>query len=243
VPRLDETRYPHPIARLIATGLGMVGTLLTNNLSLLAVGLFFGLMPIMLATGTMRSFLRFFITLVLPIAIALLFVWGWLVGAPPGAPIGSAPAAGIAYAGVITLRLLLLGGIGQLCLMTVRPGDLPATLRSIGIKGDALIIALASYALVPELRLRMEQVITARHARGLLPNRNLITRLRHFPFMLRPLFGWVLRSALQRTETWRQRGLRFDTMGDVLHISPISSVMVITLSLIWLSAVVFTKYL
>ncbi|MES2354503.1 MAG: energy-coupling factor transporter transmembrane component T [Pseudomonadota bacterium] len=242
MPRIDEMRYPHPIARLVATGLGIAGVLLTNNLPLLAVGVFFGVMPIMLVAGTIRPFLRFVLAVVLPIAIALLFVWGWLVGAPPGVPIGSAPIEGMAYAGVISLRLILLGGIGQLCLMTVRPGDLPATLRSIGIKGDALVIALASYALVPELRLRMEQVITARHARGLLPNRNVITRIKHFPFMLRPLFGWVLRSALQRTETWRQRGLRFDTMGNVLHVSQKHSAMVIALSLLWVSAVLFTKY-
>lgn len=231
-----------PRARVVGTAFAMAGAFLTDSPQALGLGLTIGVLPLVLLTGIQKAYFRFIVVLVLPIAIALLIVWGWLVGAPPGMPIGSAPTLGATYAATVVLRLAMLGGLGQLCLITVAPHDLAQTLRAIGLKDDALVIALASFALVPEIRLRLEQVTTAQYARGLLLNRRMTTRLRQFPHTLRPLFAWVLRSALQRSDAWRQRGLQADRLGSPLLVSRPASVAILVLSFVWMGVGVVTRF-
>lgn len=228
---------PHPIARGTATIIALAGTFLMKDVVVAAIAWFGVLIPLMFFAGIARQHGRFVLTVLAPVAIALLVVWGWLVGAPPGAPLGSAPAEGVKYACLIALRLALLGGIGQLCLSTIPHDQLVITLQSWGLRGDGLVIALGSLTLLPEMRLRAEQVLTARYARGLISDRHILTKIRQFPYLLRPLLAWVLRSAIQRSESWQQRQLLERLAGysyrDVVN-SKTASVFFILLALMWL---------
>lgn len=201
------TFSPSPRARGLTTLLALLGTLFARDVG--AMALLWGavLLPLMLAAGLVRQHLRFILVILAPVAVASGIVWGLVVGAPPGAPAGSAPALGLQYAAMITLRLAILGGIVQAGLLSVPGDDLSDTLRAWRIRGDALVVALGCFALAPELRLRAGQVITARYARGLVRSRGPIARLRQLPHMLLPLLAWTLRSAVQRADSWRERGL------------------------------------
>lgn len=165
------------------------------------------LVPLLILTGVFRSYFRFVFTILFPIAIALILVWSWIVGAPPGFAPASSPYEGTRFAILVTIRLALIGGISQLCLLSIPPNRLASTLKYWGIKGEGLIVALGCFALLPELKIRAGQVLTARYARGLVPNRSFCTRFRQVPYLFRPLLIWVLRSAIQRSEIWQQRQL------------------------------------
>ncbi len=61
--------------------------------------------------------------------------------------------------------------------------------------------------MIPDLKLRTEQVLTARAARGLVGRRTIAAKMAQIPRILMPLVSWALRSALLRAELWEHRGL------------------------------------
>lgn len=196
---------PPPRARLLACGLAIAGTLITRNPILLASALPC-LFVWLVCVGLGRSFLRILTVVWLPIAVSLIVVWGGIVGAAPNEPLGSNRLAGVLYALSTILRLVLMGGILQLTWASIHPLAIPWTLSRCGLRGDTLTIVISTYILLPELSMRAEQVLTARRARGLGAT-SLFGKLRELPILLRPLFAWALRSAIQRSENWNQRQL------------------------------------
>lgn len=235
VSNVSDRSYPHPIVRVGAALIAIAAAFTTQNIWLLAGGALIGVVGLSILAGIHRAFLRFAIAVVLPISLALFVVWGWLVGAPPGQPLNSAPNAGFAYGAVVSLRLLILGGVGQLCMLTVRANDLPATMRAIGCGSQAIIVMMATFALLPELRFRTDQIITARYARGLVGKRNFLNGMLQVPFILRPLLSWMLRSALQRADAWRQRDITFVSSRLVISHSLTAGVVLVCLA--WLATV------
>ncbi len=211
---------PHPRVRGLAAVLAIAGTLLGHNPLWMVLTWLLVLMPAALLSGSLRSHVGFAAVVVAPVAIAVFLVWGLLIAAPPGQEIGSDPHGGLRFAAVVVLRLLLLGGIIQLTFLTIPPEQLPFTLSRWGVRGDAAIVTLGVFALLPELRLRADQVLTARQARGLVPNRSFVARMYQLPFLLRPLFAWALRSAIQRADSWHQRGMlsRIDNLTQFPHL-------------------------
>lgn len=197
----------HPWVRGMAALLAVVATMTVTSLAGAGAVWLAVMLPLAAVAGVIRKHLKFVLTFVLPISCALVVVWWGIVGAPPGSARGSAPGAGALYAGLVSIRLALLGGVTHLCLTTIRPERLVATLKAWGLKGELLVIAVSSMTLAQEMRLRGEQVLTARYARGFVARRSLITDLLQLPFVLRPMLAWVLRAAIQRGEVWQQRGL------------------------------------
>lgn len=160
-----------------------------------------------MAAGHSRQHVIFLAIVVAPIGIMLVLVWGWIVGAPPGALAYSDHAGGVTFAAETTLRIALLGGLFTLVVRTIPQEEVVSTLRAWGCRKETLVVLVGTLALLPELRARAEQILTARYARGLIADRRFTSRLRQLPYLLRPLTAWVLRSALQRGETWAQRDL------------------------------------
>jgi len=196
----------HPRVRGLAALLAIVGTLTVT--SVLGAALAWIVVVLLLAVnGRMRKHLKFVLTFVLPISCALFVVWWGIVGAPPGKLLRSAPGQGAAFAGLVSLRLALLGGLSQISLTTIKPHRLVSTLVAWGLKGELLVITVSAMTLVEEIKLRGEQVLTARYARGFVQRRSFVSDLMQLPFILRPLLAWVLRAAVQRGEVWEQRGL------------------------------------
>jgi energy-coupling factor transporter transmembrane protein EcfT len=183
----------------------VLAALISKSLFSLLLGCFVLSLILIVTSKTRAPYLSYWLVVLLPLATILCLIWGLLIGAPPDAPAGSDQLGGIYFALKIILRLAILGGVTQLFLLTVEPEDLPQLLYQIGIRGELLIVLLGSFALGPELTLRADQVMTARLARGMMPNRGIISRIYQLPFILRPLFAWALRSAIQRSENWHQK--------------------------------------
>jgi len=202
-----------PWARGGASLAAIIGSVLVRDpLAMLA---YWGLVlaPLFWGTETIGEHSGFALYVIAPLALALVGVWGWLVGAPPGLPPGSNPIEGGMYGLRISTRLLLLTGIFQLCFLTLPEKELVYTLHQWGLGGSGVAVVVGGLSLWPEAKRRAEQVMTARYARGLVSDRRLLTRLKQLPFLLRPLLVWILRSGLERAEVWKQRGI-VERIGD-----------------------------
>ena len=234
----------HPRLRGVAFVIAILGAVFVNNW--LIAGLVWAviLLSLLWLGGVLSRHLRFILTFVLPIGAALMLVWWKIVGAPPGAELGSAPAEGAAFAGVVIFRLALFGGITQLCLNTIKPEILIPTFRSWGLRGDLLVIVVSALTLFQEMQVRLEQVLTARLAGGFVRRRNIFSNLTQFPFLLRPMFAWILRAALRRGEIWQQSRLleRMDKSGVEVRGSIVTSMFYITLAIVWFTISISTRF-
>jgi energy-coupling factor transporter transmembrane protein EcfT len=194
-----------PRARLTATLLAAIASFVANRFAPLILAMAV-LMLLLARAGLLKTYLKFLLAVLGPTAFMLILIWGFIARAPPGMPMGSDPRGGAEYAGIIAFRLAALGGVIQLALLSVPSRLLPATLRGWGLRGEGLVVALGVFAVGPELILRSEQVLTARQARGLAIGGRW-GKFREVPRLLRPLFVWSIRSAVQRSEAWQQRAL------------------------------------
>jgi energy-coupling factor transporter transmembrane protein EcfT len=234
------SRVP-PAARLATLLILIVATFIDTRLISLEVMIV--VLAILLAVDhLLPRFLKFLAFVQLPMTFMLVAVWGWVAKAPPGVPMGSDPRGGAMFALLISLRLTVLGGAFQLIMLSIPSRFLPATLRGWGLRGEGLVVALGVFAVEPELKLRAEQILIARRARGLLGGSRW-AGLTQLPRLLRPLFVWSIRSAVHRAEVWEQRAmlLRIGRLHDESSpFSPVIGAASVALSLLWLAvAIVF----
>jgi hypothetical protein len=134
-------------------------------------------------------------------------VWGWIVAAPPGAPVHSDSLGGMLYAARISVRLGAMVGVMQALLLSVSLDQLGRGLFSLRLPRHVVLVVLSVFALGPELRKRMDQVLTARAARGLMHRGGRWRAVRNTASTLVPLVSWGFRSAALRSEYWLQRRL------------------------------------
>src|SRR5205085_4531692 len=110
--------------------------------------------------GFLAKHLKFTTTAFGPLGAMWIFVWWFLLGAPPGETQGSNPSGAMDYALLLLFRLLVVTALAQLGFMAARGDRLPQVLHACRIRGDLLISILGAFALLPELQLRTDQVLT-----------------------------------------------------------------------------------
>jgi energy-coupling factor transporter transmembrane protein EcfT len=236
------SRVP-PVARLAALLMFVVATFINSRLSPLPVVLLV-LMILLAIEGFLPRFLKFLVFAQLPMTIMLIAVWGWVAKAPPGKPMGSDPHGGMLFALLVSFRLAVVGGAFLLFMLSIPYRVLPATLRGWGFRGEGMVVALGVFAVEPELKLRAEQILTARRARGLLKGGRW-AGLKQLPRLLRPLFVWSIRSAVHRAEVWEQRAvlLRVHLLPtEEVLFSSAAGVAAMAFSVLWLSAAIAFRW-
>jgi energy-coupling factor transporter transmembrane protein EcfT len=237
-------RHPvPPAARLASLIVVVIATFITDRLIALAIATL-ALAILMARAGLFSRYLRFLLFVQLPMMGMLILVWGFVTRAPPNMPMGSDPRGGIIFAILIALRLAVVGGAFQLAMLSIPSRLLPATLRGWGLRGEGLVVALGVFAVEPELKLRSEQILVARRARGLLGGGRW-AGMKQFPHLLRPLFVWSIRSAIHRADMWEQRTmlLRVEKLpGEDQPFSPAAGAIILALSLIWLGVSIALRW-
>jgi energy-coupling factor transporter transmembrane protein EcfT len=237
------SRVP-PAARLATLVIAILATFLNRRLILFPPAIL--LLMLMLAIdGLLPKFIRFLMLVQLPMTLMLVGVWGWVAKAPPGEPMGSDPHGGVLFALLISLRLTMLAGAFQLMMLSIPPRLLPVTLRGWGLRGEGLVLALGVFAVEPELKLRAEQILVARRARGLLAGSRW-AGFKQLPRLLRPLFVWSIRSAVHRAENWEQRAMLLRVQMLPSELRPFSSAAgyaSVAIALLWLAAVITVRAL
>jgi energy-coupling factor transporter transmembrane protein EcfT len=236
------SRVP-PAARLAALLLFIIATFINTSL-LPCVFITIALGILLALDGLLPTFLKFLFVIQLPMTIMLVLVWGYVAKAPPGMPMGSDPRGGKIFALLIALRLTALGAAFQLFMLSIPSQLLPATLRGWGLRGEGMVVALGVFAVQPELKLRAEQILIARRARGMLGGSRW-AGLKQLPRLLRPLFVWSIRSAVHRAEIWEQRAmlLRVHALPtEETAFSPAVGATAVAASILWLAVAVFVRW-
>ena len=250
------SRVP-PVARLATLLILIIATFINTRFTLFAVAIA-ALACLLAADHLLPKFLTFLAFVQVPMTLMLVAVWGWVAKAPPGMPMGSDPHGGVLFALLISLRLTVLAGAFQfsgddvdkrirafqLIMLSIPSRLLPATLRGWGLRGEGLVLALGVFAVEPELKLRAEQILVARRARGLLGGSRW-AGLKQLPRLLRPLFVWSIRSAVHRAEVWEQRAmlLRVGLLpNESLPFSVGAGYASVALSAMWLAGVVAFRW-
>jgi len=195
----------HPVARGLATLFVIVGTILADDIAPLLIMWLVILVPSITATRILKRHGRMLLSTVLPLGLLFVLLRGWIVSAPPDMPAGSDSGVNIRYAMMIVLQLTVFAGMLQLCFYSIPPSQLLSTFRHWGIRGHLLTVAIVAFTIRQELKMQTEQILTARYARGLMPDRRFIMRIRQVPYIFRPLLAWSLRDAIRRSEFWVQR--------------------------------------
>jgi energy-coupling factor transport system permease protein len=198
---------PYPLVRLFAAAGAIVATQVALDGIVLTLVWLCVALPLVCCAGVIRRHAKFVGVFLLPFSIALFVVWVMLVGTPPAAHTSYGPWPAMEYALRISARLALIAAIIQLCLLTIAPERLQTVLSQWWVRGDALVISIATVSLLPELQRRADQVMAARLARGYVARRSVVQIVAQLPALMRPLFTWVLRSSVERTAVWRQRRL------------------------------------
>ena len=232
-----------PAARLATLIILVAATFIDTRIVLLPIVLI--VLGIFIAIdGLFPVFLKFLLGAELPMTLMLIGVWGWVAKAPPGVPMGTDPIGGVRFALLISLRLAVLGGAFQLAMLSIPTRLLPATLRGWGLRGEGLVVALGVFAVEPELKLRAEQILVARRARGLLAGSRW-AGFKQLPYLLRPLLVWSIRSAVHRADVWEQRAMLLRVEQLPTEITPFSSAagaISLALSILWLIAAIFFRW-
>jgi hypothetical protein len=232
-----------PAARLATLVILVAATFIDTRIVLLPIVLV--VLGIFIAIdGLLPVFLKFLLAAELPMTLMLVVIWGWIAKAPPNEPMGTDPAGGVRFALLISLRLAVLGGALQLAMLSIPTRLLPATLRGWGLRGEGLVVALGVFAVEPELKLRAEQILVARRARGLLAGSRW-AGFKQLPYLLRPLLVWSIRSAVHRADVWEQRAMLLRVEQLPTEITPFSSAagaISLTLSILWLIAAIFFRW-
>ncbi len=193
----------HPIARLLcAVGIA-VAVFVAKSLTALWLVYAFVLFTV-ISTAVVRDHWRFVVFVTLPILLALLLVWGYVIE-PANVP--SIYTNGVSYAVFSWLRIVAVGGTLQALFLPLvaKPDHLKSFLECTGLSGAVGILILASIIFLPEVKRRLGSIIDARRAQGHVVSG--IKGLRQLPSLLMPLVASLLDSASKRAELWSHRGV------------------------------------
>jgi energy-coupling factor transporter transmembrane protein EcfT len=234
---------PSPYGRLTALVLAVGAILCSSAVTTMLAALALAEGALLFSSPARKAHYVFLTWAILPFALCNIFLWGWLIGAPPGLPHGSDAQGGVLYAAAMTARLALLAAAFQLCFSGQSVPQLLALFRSWGIKGDLLLIVAGAFTLWPELRERIDHVVTARYARGLVRKRSILGSIIAFPFVLRPVIFGSLHHSVERADMWQRQGLLNDVVEQDHYGRQLRFVDIlwIGLTLMWLVVIVSSR--
>jgi energy-coupling factor transporter transmembrane protein EcfT len=166
------------------------------------------LLVVLIHARALVKHLQFATLLLLTIGVPLSIIWIGIRQAPPsGDPTVKDPRAATVFVIVVLLRLINITAITLACFTPISGDRLAPTLRSWGLRNNALLITLSSMFVGADLARCADQVLTARLARGFVVKRSRWAIMMQLPHILQPLLIRALRSAADRADLWRQRQL------------------------------------
>jgi energy-coupling factor transport system permease protein len=160
----------HPLTKMVATVLIVVAAYLLPGL-LSPSALFLIVVLLAYTGGVMGSFLRPLLLGLLPVTLSLFLIQG-LLFPPPGAtalPIGpiTLTREGLAFAFLISTRLLTFTAAILLLLRTTHPADLVFALTERGLPRSIGYILLVTLQIAPDMISRATAILETQRSRGL----------------------------------------------------------------------------
>lgn len=152
------------------------------------------ILPLIFLTGSIKNHIRLILLGIFPISLTFILIYILIMKGDNG---------GWDFILLRILKILIATTAFQITL-TVKSDSLFQTFKMIGIKGEKLVILIGTFTVWIDIKRRSEQIITARFARGFIGKRSYINIARQFPYILVPLIIGILRTSIDRSQTWTQ---------------------------------------
>jgi len=203
---MRQMLQPEPHARIAAGVIMVSGALLARNLPILAVSYAFAL-AILALQGVLSIHITFLIRLWLPVLIGLVIVWGLVVKGTPLSAGEQGILAGLHFAAITASRLAVIAALFQMIFLSIKGIERARFLVALGLSASSVAIIVSVFNLWPQFQRKVDLLVAARCARGLMPNRRILTRIRQIPATFRLLFIGSLEESLDRIDRWESEGL------------------------------------
>jgi len=171
-----------------------------------------------LAAGIVLPFLRRLLLTMVPLAIGLGVVHGFLVDHGDGKALGplSVSLAGLIYAAEVFVRIATLMAGSLLFVITTHPGQLLKALDAKGFSPALAYLVASPLMLLEPFGARARAIRDAQMARGLDLEGGRLTRIRALPALLVPMVTLTLADIDQRAQVLDGRGFRAAPRRTVL---------------------------
>ncbi|HWQ12572.1 MAG TPA: energy-coupling factor transporter transmembrane component T [Roseiflexaceae bacterium] len=197
----------NPLTKLTAALLLIAAAYLLPGL-LTPLALFGMLVLLAYAAGVGGPFLWTSLKALLPITFSLFLIQGVLFPPPGATPFRLGPLTftyeGLAFAFLISSRLLTLSAAMLLLLRTTPPGDLVQSLVEKGLPRSIGYVLLAALQIAPDMSARATAILEAQRSRGL-ETEGIFRRLRALPALVGPLVVGALVDAEERAMALESR--------------------------------------
>jgi len=189
-PRDSGLHHLHPLTKLALVGLVVVSGLTLPGAWPTFAAFALIVMPMAALGQILRALLRAAWPVVLPFAISLLLVQGFLW--PGGTPlIGLGPISlkqeGLIFAATSTGRILMVVSGFLILSLSTRPDALMIALTQRGLPESIAYIVLTTIQIVPRFKAKAAMILDAQHARGLETEGNILRRMRAILPLVVPL--------------------------------------------------------
>jgi energy-coupling factor transporter transmembrane protein EcfT len=191
-----------PRARLVSALLLLVAALAAQSLTA-ALVVYGAALVAVVRMGVVRSHSRFVGLAALPLLVALLVLWGWLMPANHPARYSS----GVTYALAGWLKIVSCGAVIQALMIPLinQPAELHRFLQETRIPAVLAQVLVTAVIFIPEVGRRLNRLTDARAAQGF-PN-DILARISSLPRLLSPLVSSLIDTATRRAEFWSHRGV------------------------------------
>ncbi len=184
----------HPYVRLFFLAGTISAVILLNHIWLLSLFYVLFILPLILLTGSINNHIRLLIFGILPISLTFILIYILIMKGENG---------GWDFILLRILKILNATTTFQIAL-SIKSDSLFQTFRMIGFKGERLITLIGTFTVWIDIKRRSEQIITARFARGFIGKRSYFNIAWQFPYILVPLIIGILRTSIERSQTWTQ---------------------------------------
>ncbi len=158
-----------------------------------------------ITSGRVISQTLFLTSFFLPLLFFTCLIWGLLLNTVPS-DWNISFHDPYKFALFISTRLYSLGTTFYLSFYT-SPEKIIHVARIIKLNKNITLILLGISALLPDINYRANKILTARLARGIMPDRKITTRIKQLPYILRPLVVGIFESTVERAENWERKNI------------------------------------
>lgn len=186
---------PHPYIRLLFLLLSIGGTLIAVQISQVVIYYLLVLFPLIVLSKQTKSHLRFILIGILPIFLSLILINILILDGKSG---------GWIFILLKIAKLTVYASVFQFVFF-IPTIDLLNTLKKWTLKGEILITIISSFTVWNEIINNANKIVTARLARGYIGKRNIVNLAKQLPYVLNPLVIGVMRTSIERAETWEKK--------------------------------------
>jgi len=183
----------HPFVRLINLLASVGGIVICkNNIHLFLFWIVF-LFPLVVLTNNTKTHFKFLGVVVLPMCLMFVVLYFTM-------------DSNLQRIIMTLLKFITCTTIVQVTFI-IPLTEIYTTFKKWGIKGDLLITFLGSYIVWVDIINRSNNILTARFSRGFIKKRSMFIMLKQLPYLITPLIIGVIRTAIERSESWDQKML------------------------------------